>query len=180
MSGEVAGRPRIEPLDEQLEGVPQLNIFLTLAKHRRLYDRFSRLGGFLLYRGLLPARQREIVVLRIGWRSESEYEFGQHTRFGQEAGLSMEEIRRLATEGTDGWSPEERDLVVFADELCATNTVSAPTWAALAARWGEEELLELVVLAGFYRLVSGFLNTVGVQLEPGTAGWPDTRSGGHP
>lgn len=174
MSGEASGRPRIEPLDVQLEGVPQLNIFLTLAKHRRLYDRFSRLGGFLLYRGLLPARQREIVILRTGWRSGSVYEFGQHTRFGREAGLSPEEIRRLASEGTDGWTPDERDLVVFADELCATNTVSDPTWAALADRWSEEELLELVVVAGFYRLVSGFLNSVGVQLEPGTAGWPET------
>ncbi len=174
MSGGVSGRPRIEPLDVPLEGVPQLNIFLTLAKHRRLYDRFNRLGGFLLYRGLLPARQREIVILRTGWRSGSVYEFGQHTRFGQEAGLTPEDIRRLATEGIDGWTPEDRDLVVFADELCATNTVSDGTWAALAARWSEEELLELVVLAGFYRLVSGFLNTVGVQLEPGTAGWPQT------
>ncbi len=71
VSGEASGRPRIEPLDVQLEGVPQLNIFLTLAKHRRLYDRFSRLGGFLLYRGLLPARPREIVILRTGWRSGS-------------------------------------------------------------------------------------------------------------
>jgi alkylhydroperoxidase family enzyme len=174
MTGEVSGRPRIEPLDVQLEGVPQLNIFLTLAKHRRLYDRFSRLGGFLLYRGSLPAREREIVILRTGWRSGSMYEFGQHTRFGREAGLTLEEIRRLATEGTDGWTAEERDLVVFADELCTTNTVGDRTWAALAARWSEEELLELVVLAGFYRLVSGFLNTVGVQLEPGTAGWPET------
>jgi 4-carboxymuconolactone decarboxylase len=174
VSEAVPGGPRIEPLDVELEGVPQLNIFLTLAKHRRLYDRFSRLGGFLLYRGLLPAREREIVILRTGWRSASVYEFGQHTRFGQEAGLTLDEIRRLATEGTDGWSGEDRVLVVFADELCATNAVSDGTWAALAARWSEEELLELVVLAGFYRLVSGFLNTVGVQLEPGTAGWPET------
>jgi alkylhydroperoxidase family enzyme len=166
------GRPRIDPLDVQLEGVAQLNIFRTLAKHRPLYDRFRRLGGFLLYRGLLPARHREIVILRTGWRSGSVYEFGQHTRFGQEAGLTPEEIRRLATEGTDGWRKDERDLVIFADELCATNTVSDQTWAALARRWTEEELLELVVLAGFYRLVSGFLNTVGVQLEPGTPGWP--------
>jgi 4-carboxymuconolactone decarboxylase len=156
VSGEVPGRPRIEPLDVHLDGVPQLNIFLTLAKHRPLYDRFSRLGGFLLYRGLLPARQREIVILRTGWRSGSVYEFGQHTRFGQEAGLT----------------PAVGALVLFADELCGTNTVTDETWAALAARWSEDELLELVVVAGFYRLVSGFLNTVGVQLEPGTAGWP--------
>jgi alkylhydroperoxidase family enzyme len=169
-----AERPRIEPLDVQLEGVAQLNIFRTLAKHRPLYERFNRLGGFLLYRGLLPARHREIVILRTGWRSGSVYEFGQHTRFGREAGMTPEEIRRLATEGSDGWTPDERTLVIFADELCATNTVSEETWEALAGRWNEEELLELVVLAGFYRLVSGFLNTIGVQLEPGTAGWPET------
>jgi 4-carboxymuconolactone decarboxylase len=78
----------------------------------------------------------------------------------------------LATEETAGWSAPDGDLVSMVDELCATNSVTDATWSALAARWSEPELLELVVVAGFYRLVSGFLNSVGVQREPGTAGWP--------
>jgi 4-carboxymuconolactone decarboxylase len=114
-----------------------------------------------------------VVILRVGFRCGSVYEFGQHTRIGADAGLTPEEIRRLAAEGTAGWEPADRDLVVFADELCQTNTVTDGTWSRLAARWSEAELLELLTVAGFYRLVSGLLNSVGVQLEPGTPRWPD-------
>jgi 4-carboxymuconolactone decarboxylase len=164
--------PRIAPLDHDTEGLPPLNIFGTLAHHPRLLDRFNRFGGFLLYKGLLPERERELVILRTGYRCASVYEFGQHTRIGTAAGLTADEIRRLATEETAGWNATDGDLVSMVDELCATNSVSDATWSALAARWSEPELLELVVVAGFYRLVSGFLNSVGVQREPGTAGWP--------
>lgn len=164
--------PRITPIEGDAEGFPPLNIFRTLAKHPKLLDRFGRFGGFLLYRGLLPDREREMVILRTGWRSGAIYEFGQHTTIGREAGLTPEEVARLATQGTEGWPEADADLVTFADELCATNNVSDGTWARLAGRWSEAELLELLALAGFYRLVSGLLNAAGVELEPGTPGWP--------
>jgi 4-carboxymuconolactone decarboxylase len=176
MSPEGLAEPRIAPLDDDVEGMPQLNIFRTLAHHRKLHDRFGRFGGFLLYRGLLPDRERELVILRVGWRSASVYEFGQHTVIGEAAGLTPEEVQRLATDSTRDWSDPDRDLVTLADELCATNMVSDATWARLATRWSDAEMLELLVVAGFYRLVSGLLNSVGVQIEEGTPGWPATAT----
>ena len=164
--------PRIAPVEEELEGYLPLNIFKTMAKHRPLCDRFNRFGGYLLFKGLLPARERELVILRVGWRSGSVYEFGQHTVMSRPAGVTDEEIARLADESTNGWGEADRDLIVFVDELCATNNVSDGTWSRLAGRWSEAELIELLVVAGFYRLVSGFLNSAGVELEPGTPGWP--------
>ncbi len=86
--------------------------------------------------------------------------------------MTADEVQRVAHAGTDGWSAADRELLEFADELCGTNTVSDETWDRLAARWSEPELLELLVVAGFYRLVSGLLNGAGVQLEDGTPGWP--------
>lgn len=163
--------PRIAPAGPP-EGLPPLNIFATLAKHPALLDRFNRFGGFLLYKGQLPAREREVVILRVGWRSGSVYEFGQHTVIGKGAGLTDEEVRRLAAESLQGWDEGDRDLVELADQLCATNNVAADLWERLAARWSEPEMIELLVVAGFYRLVSGFLNATGVQLEEGTPGWP--------
>jgi alkylhydroperoxidase family enzyme len=152
----------------------QLNIFRTLAHNRPLYKGFLALGGQLLGGGGgLPAREREIVILRAGFRCGSEYEFGQHTRIGRDAGLRDDEIARLAGVGDGDWSDDERALVDMVDELCADNVVAEPTWQRLAARWSEEQLLELLVLAGYYRLVSGLLNSVGVALEPDTPGWPD-------
>jgi 4-carboxymuconolactone decarboxylase len=170
--------PRIEPLTPDaaahlLGETRPLNIFLTLAKNEGLFTSFLSLGGYLLSRrGTIPRREREIVILRVGWRSGSDYEFGQHTVIGKHVGLTDEEVTRLASDGLSGWSADDAPLVAMSDELCRDDIVSDATWAQLAQRWSEEQLLELVILAGFYRLVSGFLRSVGVQREPGTPGFP--------
>ena len=176
--------PRIEPLPHDdpnastrtlgsdRNGGRPLNIFLTLAKNPSLYDAFTKLGTHLLFKGDIPAREREIVILRVGWRSQSEYEFGQHTVIGQATGLTDDEIARLARPELDDWNDDDAALVRLADELCADDVVSEGTWSTLAERWKEPELLELLMVAGFYRLVSGLLNSAGVALEPSTPGWP--------
>lgn len=169
---DLPSQPRIAPLPPADRERPQLNIFRTLGRNRPLYKGFLALGGHLLGGGVVPPRDREIVILRTGFRAGSEYEFGQHTRIGLDAGLSEAEIARLADAGDGAWSDEDRALVDMVDDLCADDVVSEPTWQRLTDRWSEDELLELLVVAGYYRLVSGVLNTVGVALEPDTPGWP--------
>lgn len=150
-----------------------LNIFGTLARHPALLDRFNRFGGFLLNKGLLDPRERELVILRVGWNCRSVYEFGQHTIIGRREGLDDAEIAALTRPtGAYLWSPGDRALIDMCDELCADDCVSGETYARVAATHDEAEMLELLVVAGFYRLVSGFLNTFGVQLDPGVPGWP--------
>ncbi len=150
-----------------------LNIFRTLAHHPGLLKRFNVLGGAFLAGGLLPAREREIVILRVGWNCGSVYEFGQHTLIGRDAGLTGAEIAALTTVRALGpWSDDDRALIAMADELCADDCVSDATFAALRQRWNEAELVELVALGGFYRMVSGLLNSLGVEPEPGLPGWP--------
>ncbi len=152
------------------DGKP-INIFGTLAHHPKLLKRFNLLGGFLLNKGQVPAREREIVILRVGWRCGAVYEYGQHTVIGKREGLSDAEIAGLA--GFDHeWSDGDQLLIDLADDLCANDCVSDATYAALADRWSEAQLVELVITAGFYRLVSGFLNTFGVELDDGVPGWP--------
>lgn len=151
-----------------------VNIFGTLAHHPKLLDRFNRMGGFLLQRGLLPAREREIVILRVGWNCRSVYEFGQHQIIGERSGLTKKELSALTKPASDfPWSGDDEALVLLADDLCNDNVVSDATWARLVTRWNEAELIELVIVAGFYRLVSGFLNTMGVELDPGVPSWPE-------
>ena len=170
---DLPAQPRIAPLPPHPDDARQLNIFRTLAHSRELYKGFLALGGHLLGGDALPAREREIVILRAGFRSGSEYEFGQHTRIGRSVGLDDDEIARLAGAGAGTWSDDDAALVDMVDELCADDVVSEHTWQRLASRWSEQQLLELLVLAGYYRLVSGLLNSVGVALEPDTPGWPD-------
>ena len=156
---------------------PVLNIMGTLAHQPTLLKRFNGLGGAFLAHGLLPAREREIVILRVGWNCRSVYEFGQHTLLGRDAGLSDEEIAALATIRAGGrWSADDEALIALADELCADDCVTDDTFAALRRRWSDAELVELVALAGFYRMVSGFLNALGVEPEPGLPGWPPSAA----
>jgi alkylhydroperoxidase family enzyme len=150
-----------------------LNIFRTLGHHPGLLKRFNVLGGAFLARGLLPAREREIVILRVGWNCRSAYEFGQHTVIGRAAGLTDAEIAALTTIRAPGpWSDDDQALIALADELCADDCVSDATFAGLRRRWNDAELVEVVALAGFYRMVSGILNSLGVEPEPGLPGWP--------
>ncbi len=161
------------------DGQP-LNIFAVLAHHPRLLKRFNLLGGLLINKGELPAREREIAILRVGWNARAEYEFGQHTLIGAEAGLTSEEISAIGSDEcleVHDWTDGDRDLIVMADELCADDCVSDLTFARLRQRWTEAELVELVMCVGFYRMVSGFLNTMGVPLDDGVPGWPQSTEG---
>lgn len=155
------------------DGTP-LNIFATLAHHPPLLKRFLNYAGFFLNKGLLPPREREIVILRVGWNCRAIYEFGQHTVIGKQVGLTDAEVSALASASTSHvWSDDDAVLITMSDELCSDNCVSDATWTRLSSRWNEAELTELVMVAGTYRLVSGYLNTMGVQLDAQTPGWPD-------
>lgn len=165
-------------VDEILQGALQrdgepINIFGVLAHHPRLLKRFNLFGGLLLNKGLVPARERELVILRVGWNARAVYEFGQHTVIGRSAGLTEAEIAAVCGVGDHPWSPADHLLLTMADELHEQDCISDDTFAALAERWSEAELVELVVCAGFYRLVSGFLNSFGVPLDDGVPGWPE-------
>ncbi|MFK8026307.1 MAG: carboxymuconolactone decarboxylase family protein [Ilumatobacter sp.] len=178
--------PRIEPIAEPTgelaellenalthDGTP-LNIFGVLGQHPKLLKRFNLLGGFLLNKGLLPPRERELVILRGGANARGQYEFGQHRMIGGHCGLTDEEIAALTRDpGAHPWSDDDRALIALADELHADDCVSDSTWATLSTRWSDAELVEWLVVAGFYRLVSGFLNSAGVPLDDGVPGFPD-------
>jgi len=177
--------PRIEPITEfdgelaeimstalTHDGEP-LNIFGTLGRHPKLLKRFNLLGGFLLNKGLVPPRERELVILRVGANARAEYEFGQHTVIGRASGLTDDEIVALTRSPDDHeWTSGDRALIALADDLHADDCVTDETWSALASTWDDAQLVELLVVAGFYRLVSGFLNSTGVRLDDGVPGFP--------
>jgi alkylhydroperoxidase family enzyme len=173
--------PRIPPLpaeerDPRIEEVLQvlrapdggeLNIFTTLARHPKVFKRWSDFGGVLLYAGRLSPRERELLILRTGWNCRSPYEYGQHVLIGLRSGLSQEEIDRVPAGPDDpAWSPEESDLLRAADELHQSSCISDATWAALAARLDEQQLIEVCMLVGQYHLVAFTLNSLGVEPEP--------------
>jgi alkylhydroperoxidase family enzyme len=144
----------------------ELNIFATLAHHPRLLKRWAAFGGVLLYTGTLPARDRELLILRTAWHCDAHYEWGQHVRIGLDAGLTDEEVERVAAgPHAPGWSNDDAVLLHAADELHEGSRISDPTWAALAGRFDEQQLIELCMVVGQYHLVAFTLNSLGVQGE---------------
>jgi 4-carboxymuconolactone decarboxylase len=173
--------PRLAPVDpahldddtaQLLDALGGLNIFATLAHHPRLLKKWLVFGNHVLNGSTLGERERELVILRAGWRCGSEYEFGQHTLIGARCGLTTDEIRRLATDGVDGWAAADAVLVTATDELVVGHTVSDATWAALTAVLDTPAILDLIFTVGQYVLVSTALNALGVHLDEGVPGWP--------
>jgi 4-carboxymuconolactone decarboxylase len=177
--------PRVPPVpesdwDEEISGLLRgtggqpLNIFTTLAHHPKLLKRWLVFGAHVLSKSSLPARDREVVILRAGWLCKAEYEFGQHTVIGRASGLDDTEIRRI-TEGPDapGWSAFDATLLRATDELVGDAFISDATWKALSERYDTEQLMDLIFCVGQYNLVSMALNSLGVQLDEGVPGFPD-------
>ena len=178
-------RLRVAPLDDAAwndevreivskmgENGPIPNIVKTLARHPKLLKRWNVFANHVLHKSTLPPREREILILRIGWLCKSEYEWGQHVLIGKRAGLTGEEIQRI-TEGPDapGWSPFDAALLRAAGELHRDAVVSDSTWNALAGQYDVRQLMDVVFTVGQYNLVSMALNTLGVQRDPGVPGF---------
>jgi len=171
--------PRIAPLGDadisaqrkeafaaQFGRGPVFNIFLTLARAPKAYKAFSRWGGYILSDdNSLPARERELVILRTGFNWKSGYEWAQHVRIGKQCGLTDEEITRIkAGPDAPGWSGIDAALLRATDELTADAFVTDRTWAELASLT-EQQRMDLVMTVGQYTQVSMMLNTFGVQLD---------------
>lgn len=186
--------PRIPPLDppyppavaESLAkmmgrrtDIEPLRLFRTLAQHFELGDRIRPLGSGILTRGTLEPADRELVILRTCARNGCEYEWGVHIKlFAERLGFSDAMIRATGTGTPDdaNWTPNQALLVRLADELHDTGMVSNALWHALTEHWNQQQLIELLIVAGWYHLISFVANGARVEAEPWAARFPDITS----
>jgi alkylhydroperoxidase family enzyme len=113
-----------------------------------------------------------MLILRIGWRCRSAYEWAAHAPAGRRAGLTNDQILMLARAGYEGWSAADAAIVRAADELFDEDTISDATWKALDDQFDERQLLDVLITTGGYRMVSMVLNTFGVPAEPKSEPFP--------
>ncbi len=182
--------PRIPPLTESsaspeqqqlMQGLKRKgkvwNVFATFCQHTLLAKYWLPFATYVLRDNTVPPREREILILRIGWLCQSEYEWAQHVRIGKRAGLTDDEIRGIS-EGAESarLNAADRLLVRATDELHQDACVSDATWQALSQVYTQSQLVDLVFTVGQYNLVSMALNSFGVQLDDDLEGFEKTLS----
>jgi len=176
------GAPRLAPITDPSPEVQELyakgglagpdgkplNIFATLAHHPALMRRWMVFATHVLSKSTLTPRDRELVILRIGARCHSQYEFSQHAIIARRSDITDEEIE-ASKQPIDAhpWSEKDAALVRAADELHDDARVSDETWATLNEHLSTEQVLDVVFAVGQYNLVSMVLNSTGVQLDQG-------------
>ncbi len=159
-------------LQPNVEKGTVFNIFKTLSHHPDLFRRWLVFGNHVLFKSTLPPRERELIILRIGWLCEAEYEWAQHVLIGKEAGLTAEEIDRIkAGPNARGWSEADKLLLQATDELRKDAFITDATWNGLSQHFDTKQLMDVVFAVGQYNLVSMALNTLGVQLDDGLEGF---------
>ncbi|WP_139978467.1 carboxymuconolactone decarboxylase family protein [Nocardioides litoris] len=144
-------------------GTEPPGVFRTLGRHQRVFWPWLAFAGALLGGGRLTRRETELVILRVGTLAGSDYELAQHRHIARAAGLSAAEVDRVA-DGPDaaGWSATEALLLRVTDELHATEDLGDDSWAALVDAYDEPRALEVVLLAGHYRMLATALRVARV------------------
>jgi 4-carboxymuconolactone decarboxylase len=142
-----------------------LNLFKVLMNHPTLVRRWTVFAGHVLRKQTLPARERELLILRIGWLNQAEYEWAQHVEIAKREGISEAEIERVKAGPSGGWAADDAVLLQAVDDLYETSCISDATWTALAKKYSTEQMIDLVFTIGQYNLVSWALNSFGVPLD---------------
>lgn len=182
--------PRIHPLAPPYEpavgarleammppGVPPIGLFRTFVRNLPMTTAMGPWGGYELSKHLsLSMRQRELVIDRVTARCGCEYEWGVHLAFfADRVGLTAEQRRSITHGSPDDpcWPADEATLLHAVDQLHDTAQIDDATWDRLAASCTDEQLLDLLLLAGWYHAISYAANAARVRLEDGVPRFAD-------
>ena len=178
--------PRIEPMTAadakavaKDAGVPEymadLSVFQVLLRNARVARPINDLLASMLWHGTLDARLRELVIMRIGWTTGSDYEWTQHWRVARSLGVTERDLLAVRNwRDDDDLGPAERAVLAATDDIVESGAMSDATWQACVSALGDDPavLVELTVAISTWRLISSVLETLRVPLEPGVESWP--------
>jgi alkylhydroperoxidase family enzyme len=163
-----------EILGSMARGDQTIDVFKTCLRHTELCRNWMPFTRYILSgTSTLPPRDKEILILRASALSKADYDWGHHVPSAQRAGLTDDEIARIAKgPNAPGWSDFDKALLMATDELHRDQFITDATWTALARRYNERQFMDAIFTVGQYTMVSMFLNSASVQREPGIAGLP--------
>jgi AhpD family alkylhydroperoxidase len=147
-----------------LDGAPRISEPLgVVMRHVELFETWYPFAQIMRRGGVLPRRDREILILRVANRSDCAYEWAMHVEEAQGLGVCPETAASVAAEGVSPW---DRGLIAAVDEICDRNRLSQDAWDALAARYDAAQMIECLFVIGHYRLLAGFFNSIALEIPP--------------
>ena len=150
-----------------------LGVWSTCANAPRLCNAWLEFTDYLLRESSLPIRDRELLILRIGYLNQGAYEWAAHRGLALSVGISEDELKDITIgSSADSWSEWDSALLQAAEELHEAALVSEETWATLSRQYDKRQMMEVVFTVGQYNLVAMYLNSLGVQFEEGWTGFP--------
>jgi 4-carboxymuconolactone decarboxylase len=146
---------------------PMPNVLTTLMRHPALAGPFLTYNNMLLRTPTLDPRLRELMVLRVAWRTRSEYEWVQHVRMAARCGITADEVEAIGQGAdADAWSALEADVLAAIDQLLDRYRIDDETWARLAQHLDERQLVEMAFVVGTYTCLAMAFNSFGLVLDP--------------
>ena len=142
------------------EAGAEFSVYTTLVRNTDVFADFLPLGRRLLHLSTLDPKERSLIILRVAWRCRAPYMFTHHDIIGRAAGLTDADLAEVLADS-------DNPLLRATDELIADRRVSDETWSDLLGRYPTEQIIEITMLAGFYVMLAGVLNSLGVRLEDG-------------
>jgi 4-carboxymuconolactone decarboxylase len=140
----------------------------TMLHHPALAGPWLAYNNVLLWSPALEHRLRELMVLRVAWRTRSTYEWVQHVKLGERYDVTGDDVVAVTVgPDADRWTPLERDLLAATDQLLDDHCIADDTWARLAAQLDERQLVEVVFVVGTYSCLAMVFNSFGLELDPG-------------
>jgi alkylhydroperoxidase family enzyme len=152
-----------------------LNIFRVMLHRPKTAKALSDLLISLLFGGELDDRLREILIMRIGWSTGSDYEWTQHWKIAREQfGCSDEDLLALRGDwrASTQFGDAEKLLLEAVDALLSDGTLTEALTRECLERFGRNATIELTTAVGCWQLVSKVARTLDIPLETGIASWP--------
>jgi len=161
--------PLIRPvvwISARVMGGKAPHIITTFARHPKLLISWLIFGGRLMPRGRLERTETELVILRVAWNNRCRYEWDHHVKIGKRAGLTDEDVERVAAgPDAEGWSESQRALLRACDEFGADGKIGDATWDELATHFDQQNLVEIAMLIGHYQMLAGVIASLGIRPE---------------
>lgn len=143
-----------------------MHVLGTLAHHPALAQAYFTLNGHVLLATTLDERARELLIMRVAAVRRCGYEWAQHLFMARDAGLTDEEIGRIAFgPAAPFWSEIDAALLSAVDELIADGTVGDATWRVLDAHLDTQQILDVVVTVGTYDLLARLMNALRLDVD---------------